>query len=73
VFLYAFDLLELGCQDVRSVGPDYGLVSMRLDLAVGCPRIPAPSIHEHCGVCYPDLVGDVLERERFRISVKREA
>jgi hypothetical protein len=28
---------------------------MRLDLAEGCPRIPAPSIHEHCGVIYPDL------------------
>jgi hypothetical protein len=58
---------------IERFGPDYGLVSMRLDLAEGCPRIPAPSIHEHCGVIYPDLVGDVPERERFRISVQREA
>jgi hypothetical protein len=36
------------------------------------PRISAPSIHEHCGVCYPDLVGDVPERERFRISARRD-
>jgi hypothetical protein len=38
-------------------GPNYGLVSMRFDLAAGCPRIPAASIHEHCGVIYPDLIG----------------
>jgi hypothetical protein len=38
-------------------GPNYGLVSMRLDLAAGCPSIPAPSIHEHCGVFYPELAG----------------
>ena len=35
--------------------PDPGLP--RLDPAEGCSRIPAPSIHEHCGVCYPDLAG----------------
>jgi hypothetical protein len=66
---YPLDMVRLACSRCRRrgqyrkatllarFGPNYGLVSMRFDLAAGCPRIPAPSIHEHCGVCYPDLVG----------------
>jgi hypothetical protein len=66
---YPFEMVRLACTRcgrrgqyrkstlLARFGPDYGLVSMRFDLAEGCPRIPAPSIHEHCGVCYPDLIG----------------
>jgi hypothetical protein len=66
---YPFEMVRLACTRcgrrgqyrkstlLARFGPNYGLVSMRLDLAEGCPRIPAPSIHEHCGVIYPDLIG----------------
>jgi hypothetical protein len=64
---YPFEMVRLACTRcgrrgqyrkstlLARFGPDYDLVIMRLDL--GCPTIPAPSIHEHCGVIYPDLVG----------------
>jgi hypothetical protein len=66
---YPFEMVRLACTHcerrgqyrkstlLARFGPDYGLVSKRLELAVGCPRIPVPSIHEHCRVIYPDLIG----------------
>jgi hypothetical protein len=42
----------------RTLRPDYELVSMRFDLAAGCPGYPAPSIHEHCGVSTRTCLGD---------------
>jgi hypothetical protein len=46
---------------------------MRLDLAVGCPGVPAPSIYEHCGVIYPDLIGTSRTRPLARGDGRRLA
>jgi hypothetical protein len=68
---YPFEMVRLACTRcarrgqyrkstlLARFGPNYGLVSMRFDLAAGCPSIPAPSIYEHCGVFYPDLARSV--------------
>jgi hypothetical protein len=64
---YPFDMVRLSCTKcarrgqyrkatlIERFGPNYGLVSMRLDLAEGCPKIAENRISDLCGVVYPDL------------------
>jgi hypothetical protein len=51
------------------------MLDLRLELAAGCPKIAANKIMDLCGVYFPDRMRAMTraERERFRISVQREA
>jgi hypothetical protein len=51
------------------------LWTLRLKLAAGCPKIAANQIKDLCDVYFPDRIRAMMraERERFRISVQREA
>jgi hypothetical protein len=42
---------------IERYGPDKNMVDLRLELAVGCPKIAAGKIMDLCGVYYPDTIG----------------
>ena len=42
---------------IERYGPDKNMVDLRLELAVGCPKIAASQIMDLCGVYYPDRIG----------------
>jgi hypothetical protein len=52
-------MVRLSCRAtlIKRFGPNYGLVTMRLDLAEGCPKITAKQITDLCEVIYPNLIG----------------
>ena len=58
---YPFDMVRLACTKCARRGQyrkatlieRSGLVSMRLDLAEGCPKIAENRISDLCGVIYP--------------------
>jgi hypothetical protein len=80
---YPFDVVRLACTKcerrgqyrkstlIERFGPNYGLVSMRLDLAKGCPKIVENSINDLCGVMYPDLIGSMTAALRASGSSAR--
>jgi len=42
---------------IERYGRDQNMVTLRLELAAGCPKIEANKITDLCGVDYPDRIG----------------